>query len=154
MTPTDRRDQATELLDHLSACVQAQDPNALLEEALGGLMAFVGAARGFVLMQEPTGRPRVRAARALDRDTVRGDAFRRVRRIAEYVLGEGEPFVSASLAADSRFVGDEAPAPVDTSVLVLPLRRGDRVVGALYVDRPAEPDAAPLATLEMPLVQR
>jgi transcriptional regulator with GAF, ATPase, and Fis domain len=154
MTPTDHRDQATELLDHLGACVRAQDPNALLEEALAGLMAFVGAARGFVLMQEPTGRPRVRAARALDRETVRGDAFRRVRRIAEYVLGEGEPFVSASLAADSRFVGDESPAVVDTSVLVLPLRRGERVVGAVYVDRPADPDIAPLATLEMPLVQR
>ncbi len=152
--PPDRTDRTAELLTGMVPVLGAADPNALLDEALAAVIAFTAAERGFVLLREQSGRPRVRAARALDRDTVRGDGFRRVRRIAEYVLSEGESFLSTSLTDDPRFRGDESDLDAPRSVMVLPLHRGAGVAGAVYVDRRCDAPEGPLAAEDVPLAER
>lgn len=142
--------ERAERLEHLITLIKqmlaADEANGLFAGLLGCVSAFTAADRGFVLFAE-SGRPQVRAALALDRKTVRGEAFRRSRRIADHVLDTGERFVSPSLARDERFVDAGADAEAsgsdvaDRAVAVVPLRSGDRPVGAVYVDRPAADDA-------------
>ncbi|MCB9552979.1 MAG: GAF domain-containing protein [Myxococcales bacterium] len=128
-------------LEHLIALIKqmlaAEEQTGLFTGLLECVTAFADAERAFVLFSE-AGRPQVRAAHALDRKTVRSEAFRRIRRIADHVLEHGEAFLTASLARDDRFREEEYDDEgEDRAVTVVPLRNGERTVGVIYVDRPA-----------------
>ncbi|MEZ4435940.1 MAG: sigma-54-dependent Fis family transcriptional regulator [bacterium] len=139
MKLADRVERLEHLITLIKQMLAADEANGLFAGLLGCVSAFTAADRGFVLFSE-TGRPQVRAALALDRTTVRSEPFRRSRRIADHVLETGQPFISPSLARDDRFaeVADDGD---DRAVAVVPLRSGDRAVGAVYVDRPAGDEA-------------
>lgn len=111
------------------------DPARLRETALDAVIAFVDADQGFVLLREASGRPRVRAAVNLDRDTMRSERFKPLRQIAEQVLRRGEPFLSASLDADSRVQPADSLMDAARSVLALPMRVAQNVVGVIYTER-------------------
>lgn len=111
------------------------DPARLRETALEALIAFVNADQGFVLLREAGGRPRVRAAINLDRETMRSERFKPQRQIAEQVMRRGEPFLSASLDADSRVTPMDSLMDAARSVLALPMRVSQDVVGVVYAER-------------------
>ncbi len=129
-----RADRLTLLVAHIKEMLAGEDSSALFDGLLIGVVEHSAAERGFVLFSE-SGRPTIRAARALDQAVARSEPFRRVRRIADYVLRSGEPFLTASLKDDSRFREDEAHFEPDRAVMVLPLRTSERPVGVIYVDR-------------------
>lgn len=111
------------------------DPVRLRETALEAVIAFVDADQGFVLLREAGGRPRVRAAVNLDRETMRSERFKPLRQIAEQVLRRGEPFLSASLDADSRVNPADSLMDAARSVLALPMRVSQNVIGVIYTER-------------------
>lgn len=115
--------------------VSEDDPARVLEWALDGVIEFVGADQGFALLREPDGRPRVRAARNLDRETVRGPHFRPFREIADHVLRTGEPFVSGTVGVDDRVRPSESLHDLARTVTAVPLRSSEQVIGVLYMDR-------------------
>jgi DNA-binding NtrC family response regulator len=111
------------------------DPSRLLEAALESMTAFIDADQGFVLLREDGGRPRVRAAFNLDRETMRSDRFKPLRQIADQALRRGEPFLSAALNLDSRVTPADSLIDAARSVIAIPMRARQSVVGVVYAER-------------------
>jgi transcriptional regulator with GAF, ATPase, and Fis domain len=115
--------------------VAEEDVNRCLDLALEAALDFTDAHRGFVLTRESDG-VRVRAARNLDRQTVRSDHFRPSRQIADRVLIQGEAILSEYVPGDDRFSASESiSAAAVKSVLAIPIRSRDAVLGAIYLDK-------------------
>jgi len=112
-----------------------EEPARLLEVALEAAASFLDADHGFVLMRDADERPRVRAVLNMDIETVRAPHFKPLRRIADHALRHGEPFLSASLETDSRVSPESSLVDAVRSVLVVPVRARDTVLGVLYADR-------------------
>ncbi len=128
-----------------------EDTSRLLEVCLDAIVEYAGAGQGFVLLRDDEGRPRVRAAHNLDRETVRSSHFKPFRQVADYVLRTGEHFVG-NAGADAI----DAPAASIHErkhlVVALPLRSRETVMGVVYVDwvddgRPA-PDVEALRPMQ------
>lgn len=111
------------------------DPGRLLETALEAITAFIEADQGFVLLREDGGRPRVRAAFNLDRDTMRSERFKPLRQIADKVLRHGETFLTAALNLDSRVSPADSLIDAPRSVIAIPMRAHQSVVGVIYAER-------------------
>ena len=122
------------LLSQFKRLLSSKDEGRLLELALDGAVSYVEGDHGFILMRDGD-RPRVRAAHNLDRETLSSDRFRPIRKIADYVLGEAEPFLSASVGDDSRFAANESIYEVPRAVIAVPLRTPEQTLGVLYVDK-------------------
>lgn len=77
----------------------------------------------------------IRSARGLDDEVIKRTRVRVGERIAGYVAHQGEPLLIANLEHDPRFGGVRIPGQYNTSsLLCLPLRIGDRVVGVLNLN--------------------
>ncbi len=110
----------------------------LLELALESVVEFSGADRGFILLRETDGAVRVRAARNLDREMVRSERFRPSRAIADHVLTTGEAVLTNNALEDERFSASESLNEMAVkSVVAIPIRTREQVVGAIYLDRMA-----------------
>ena len=85
---------------------------------------------------------RVKAARNMDREPVKDAELKVSRSIARSVLESGKPVRSDDVSRDRRFQGlsGEQEAGM-SSVLCVPVRSGDKVLGAIYVDNRFEPNA-------------
>ena len=113
-----------------------QDIGRLLDLAMQSAIEFTDAERGFVLLREADGAVRVRAAQNLDRDTVRAQHFRLSRSIADRVMSNGEAILSQDVIADERFrESDSIHDTAAKSILAIPIRSRDRVVGVVYLDK-------------------
>lgn len=77
----------------------------------------------------------IKAARNMDREAVKAPELKVCRTIATSVLDSGRPFRTDDAAKDRRFQGLGTDEHLGMkSVLCVPVRNGDRVVGAIYVD--------------------
>jgi transcriptional regulator with GAF, ATPase, and Fis domain len=136
MEPSTRISRLERLLALNKLIVAEEDVGRLLELALEAAMSFIDADRGFVLLREPDGSVRVRAARNLDRDTVRSKHFGPSRHIADLVLRLGEAILSDNVAADERFAGSDSLTEMAVkAVMCIPIRSREQVVGAIYLDK-------------------
>ena len=122
------------LLGQFKRLVSAEGDGRLFELLLDAAIHYLEGDHGFILVREAD-RPRVRAAHNLDRATLSSERFRPIRKIADYVLGEAEPFLSASVGDDSRFSASESIYEVPRAVVAVPLRTPDQTLGVLYVDK-------------------
>jgi transcriptional regulator with GAF, ATPase, and Fis domain len=111
------------------------DPARLLEVALEAAVGFLDADHGFILVRDADERPRVRAMLNMDLEALKATHFKPLRRIADQVLRHGEPFLSASLDADSRVGPESSLVDASRSVLVVPIRAREAILGVLYADR-------------------
>ena len=85
---------------------------------------------------------RVKAARNMDREPVKDAELKVSRSIARSVLELGKPVRSDDVSTDRRFQGLGAGQETGmSSVLCVPVRSGDKVLGAIYVDNRFEPNA-------------
>jgi transcriptional regulator with GAF, ATPase, and Fis domain/pSer/pThr/pTyr-binding forkhead associated (FHA) protein len=95
----------------------------------------------------PKGEPelRVKAARTMDREPVKDPEVKVCRSIARIVLEAGKPVRSDDASKDRRFQGLIPASGRDQlttkSVLCTPVRSGERVLGAIYVDNRFEAKA-------------
>jgi transcriptional regulator with GAF, ATPase, and Fis domain len=115
------------------------DTRAVLESTMDAAVELTGAERGFLLLGPPAGETkaklRVAVARNVDREALGRAGMKFSRGIAERVLATGEPVLTAEAQSDDRFAGQRSVQAMGlVSVLSVPIRGRDGILGALYVD--------------------
>ena len=132
----------------------------LLRQIVDSAVALVGGERGFLLMTEkstsnetePVGITdlSVRVARSFDRSDIVIPRSRLSMGIASRVLEHGRPVLAVDAAHDDRFSGMASVEDLRLrSVMCLPVRIQDRVLGVLYVDNRLQHNAFSESDLEM-----
>jgi len=91
------------------------------------------AERGILFLRDADGSARPEVIRGADEATI-GSALAMSQRILAHALSSGEATLSDDARADQRFDSPSVAAYNIVSFMCVPLRRGDRVIGTLYVD--------------------
>jgi len=119
-------------------------------ELVDRAVAALRAERGFLVLVEDGGTRTTAAARLYDRTDLPGGEERLSTAVVERVLGSGEALHSLDAERDARF---EAAASAHDlglrSLLAVPVRRGDAVVGVLQVDHRMQSGAFESADVEL-----
>ncbi len=123
---------------HVEALTQAaqrlagqNDPDALLEDALDEALLLTGAERGFIVLQDGGGEPRVAAVRGAAPNAT----LRISRTVADRVLRTGELMAVADIVGREELNARKSILDLGLrSVLCTPIRSGGRQLGILYVD--------------------
>ncbi|MEM7165470.1 MAG: sigma 54-interacting transcriptional regulator [Planctomycetota bacterium] len=115
----------------------------LLDTILDTVLEITGAERGFLVLKEgENDELSVKAARNIDKESVKKAEVKVSHSISRHVLREGTPVLTGDARADRRT--REFPSVVDLrleSVLCVPLRIRGEVVGVIYVDNRFEVDS-------------
>ncbi len=120
--------------DLLAAILVRRDPRALLREVVDAAVDLLGAERGFCLLNVD-GEVEVFVARNLDKESVQGAEFKISRHIADRAAKQGIPLLTAQAARDPSLAGVASIEQKQIqSVCCVPLRVGERILGALYLD--------------------
>ena len=121
-----------EALTHAAQRLAASsDPVALLDEVLDQALQLTGAERGFILLNEGSGRPRVAAVRGADANAT----LHISRTIADGVLNTGEMVAIADIVGREQLSTQKSILDLGLrSVLCAPIRSGGKQLGILYVD--------------------
>jgi len=114
----------------------AMTTNAVLEETMDAAISLTGAERGFLLVRAEKGDAlRVTVARNVDRETLRHGNLKFSRTVAERVVQTGEPVIAFDAAFDPRFAKARSVHAMRLkSLLCVPIRSPDGILGAIYVD--------------------
>ena len=114
------------------------DLGRLLEYIIDSAILLTGAERGFLLMvdtEKSDGSLKVVIARNIDRENIRNKRYKVSYNIAEAVIESGEAALTTDAMADNRYSEYLSINHLKLrSVLCLPMMRGGKVLGALYVD--------------------
>ncbi|HEY6560817.1 MAG TPA: sigma 54-interacting transcriptional regulator, partial [Polyangiaceae bacterium] len=114
------------------------DVPAILELAMDSAIELTGAERGFLLLSQGARARRalqVAVARNLDRERLGKSHFKFSQDIAQRVLASGEPVLSIDASSDPRFESSVSIHAMRLrSVVCVPIRAHERVLGALYLD--------------------
>ena len=117
-----------------------QDMSAILniEDLLGHIIqsavSVIGAERGFLLLYED-GRLQVKMAKGVDKEELAGKAFEFSRSLIMEVERECRPILTTDAQADPRFHAQSSVILYGLrSILCVPLKRQDRLLGVLYLD--------------------
>lgn len=116
---------------------------ALLQLVVDLAVDATGAERGLIVVPDPAGGVReYTAANNLDPSDIGAPSFAVSRSIVERVLRDGEPLVTTDAQNDPNV--DEAPSIRSLhirSIICVPIRHKDGVVGVIYVDSRIRPDS-------------
>ena len=112
------------------------DPTGVLELAVDAAIEFTGAERGFVLVRnEGAASFDLLAPRNMGKQSLEGGEIAFSRGIAERVIASVEPVITVDAQEDARFVGQRSIHAMRLlSVMSVPVRGRDGVLGALYLD--------------------
>lgn len=134
MPPSDGRD-VWRLIEITRALNSTRDPDALLTLILDAAVDMTGSERGFILLKNASGSWDLALARDFDHETLK-DAERKVSHgIAEEVATSGTTVVTVDAQDDTRFSAFASVRGLRLrSILAVPLRARDRVIGTVYVD--------------------
>jgi putative nucleotidyltransferase with HDIG domain len=112
--------------------------NQVLEEVVDSLISLVHAERGFLVLLEEHGQPRVRIARGIDHVNLEEEAFFISRTIVQRVIASGEPVLTTNAREDPRF-GMEASIITFQlrSILCVPMKLKEKIIGVMFVDNRA-----------------
>jgi len=107
------------------------DPEALLEDALDEALLLTGAERGFILLNDGGGEPRVAAVRGAAANAT----LRISRTVADRVLRTGQMVAVADIVGSEELKACRSILDLGLrSVLCTPIRCGGQQLGILYVD--------------------
>ncbi len=113
------------------------DLTHLLEAVMDSVIELTGAQRGFLILVED-GKVRFQTARNFGRTQVDQPELKVSQTVVRAVIQSGRPMLTDNAAQDPRLQDAASVAALRlTSILVVPLRVQDRVLGAFYVDNPA-----------------
>ncbi|KAB2923002.1 MAG: GAF domain-containing protein [Bacteroidetes bacterium] len=133
---TEPKDNFNALYDITRTINSILEPDALLETVLSIAMTHLSAERGFVLLAEErseTGYAVVAETNFTSKGA--GSAFAASSSVVNSVLTSGEPVLSFDAMSDERFESSESIiAQRLRSIVCVPLRAGERITGALYLD--------------------
>ena len=106
----------------------------LLEHIIDTVVEVTGAERGFLLLRDGD-EARVSAARNMDRENVKDPQYKISEAIAKHVFETEKPLRSDTPATDKKLQSLlDGDLPELESVLCVPVRSKERVIGAVYVD--------------------
>jgi len=113
-----------------------RDSQRLLDLIVDSALDLTGAARGFIILFEGQAEE-FRAARNIDESTIRDPQFQVSHSVARRVAREGRPLLTANAIDDPRLAAATSITELQLlSILCVPLRSRERVLGAVYLDHP------------------
>jgi transcriptional regulator with GAF, ATPase, and Fis domain len=106
----------------------------LLELIMDAVIEMASAERGFLILREGEGLV-IKVARNFDRESIRKPEFKVSHGVAEEVLRTGKPVISADALNDPALPTAGSVADLKLrSLLCMPFRVRDRVLGCVYID--------------------
>ncbi|WP_437839211.1 sigma 54-interacting transcriptional regulator [Sorangium sp. So ce1153] len=121
-----------EVFRKLNSSVETAD---ILAMAMDAAIDLTAAERGFLLLEQPGGELRVTVARNVDREKVGRSHLKFSYSIAERAIATQEPVVTVDAQEDERFREHASVHAMRLrSVIAVPIRSPDGVLGALYLD--------------------
>ncbi|MHB1049676.1 MAG: sigma 54-interacting transcriptional regulator [Bacteroidota bacterium] len=112
------------------------EPNALLETVLGIAMKHLSAERGFVMLTDNNSETGYTVVAFTNFNSKKaGNEFAASSSVVKSVLDTGEPVLTFDAMSDERFESSVSiMAQKILSIICIPLRAGDRITGAVYLD--------------------
>ena len=110
----------------------------VLEEVMDSLISLMRAERGFLMLREPSGELEVRIARGIAHVNLDEEAFKVSQTIVRKVVASNAPVLTTNAQADPRFDAQMSIAAYQLrSILCVPLKLKDELIGVLYVENRA-----------------
>ena len=110
----------------------------VLEEVMDSLISLMHAERGFLMLRESNGELAVQIARGIAHINLDEEAFKVSKTIVRKVVDSGAPVLTTNAQADPRFDAQMSVAAYQLrSILCVPLKLKDELIGVLYVDNRA-----------------
>jgi len=116
---------------------QAQDMRALLDAIMDVATQTTGAERGFLILVDD-GKISFQTARNFRREEVKKPELKISSSLVRRVMKSGSPVLTDNATEDERFAEFQSVERLELkSIVSVPFRSGDSVMGALYLDNPA-----------------
>lgn len=110
----------------------------VLEEVMDSLISLMRAERGFLMLREPDGELVVRIARGIAHVNLDEETFKFSRSVVRRVVESNAPVLTTNAQADPRFDAQKSVAAFQLrSILCVPLKQKNELIGVLYVDNRA-----------------
>ncbi|HKG52924.1 MAG TPA: HD domain-containing phosphohydrolase [Anaerolineales bacterium] len=110
----------------------------VLEEVMDSLISLMHAERGFLMLRESNGEFAVQIARGIAHINLDEEAFKVSKTVVRKVVDSGAPVLTTNAQADPRFDAQMSVAAYQLrSILCVPLKLKDDLIGVLYVDNRA-----------------
>jgi len=140
-----------ELLYRLSQTFNSSlDLTEVLNRVIDEVIAKLHAERGFIMLIEPDGSQTFRVARGLDQQTIDKPQSQVSQSVVRQVALEGKPILTSDAQTDSRFNMRESIMLLGLrSVLCVPLKLKDKIMGVVYADNRFEAGIFTQADLEL-----
>lgn len=110
----------------------------VLEEVMDSLISLMHAERGFLMLRDSNGELAVQIARGIAHINLDEEAFKVSKTVVRKVVDSGAPVLTTNAQADPRFDAQMSVAAYQLrSILCVPLKLKDDLIGVLYVDNRA-----------------
>jgi putative nucleotidyltransferase with HDIG domain len=110
----------------------------VLEEVMDSLISLMHAERGFLMLRESNGELAVQIARGIAHINLDEEAFKVSKTVVRKVVESSAPVLTTNAQADPRFDAQMSVAAYQLrSILCVPLKLKDDLIGVLYVDNRA-----------------
>ena len=110
----------------------------VLEEVMDSLISLMHAERGFLMLRESNGEFAVQIARGIAHINLDEEAFKVSKTVVRKVVESSAPVLTTNAQADPRFDAQMSVAAYQLrSILCVPLKLKDDLIGVLYVDNRA-----------------
>ncbi len=124
------------LLGMVSRLIEAElDVDKILNLALGTALDVTGAGRGFVILIDEKGKMKHLAARDILNEEITSPEYQTSHTLVKEVISTGKPRLVADIAADESLRSAKSVTDLGLhSVLCVPIIRGERAIGVVYLD--------------------
>lgn len=111
------------------------DIQTVLQSVMDTIIRITGAERGFLMLREPDGTMSIQIARNWEQTSLHPSEFAISRTVIQRVLESGEAILTTNAQEDPRFgTQDSIIAYNLRSILCVPLKIKDEMIGAIYTD--------------------
>lgn len=134
-TPPPSGDRLALLYQLTQAFNSSLDLDEVLNRVMAEVISALHAERGFVMLKGPDDRLEFRVARGLEQNIIDDPQFQVSRSIVEQVAHSGQAVITSDAQADERFnIRHSVMFLGLRSILCVPLKMKDRVIGVIYAD--------------------
>jgi Nif-specific regulatory protein len=147
----DRAEHELDILERISQILgESTDLNEVFQRAMNVLSEQLDVVRAALMLRdEASDELRIRAAIGLSREQMQRGRYATGEGVVGQVMASGEPQVIPDPRQHEHFLNrtgsralDEGEEPGPVSFICVPVREGERLIGAMSVDRPAADEAA------------
>ncbi len=111
------------------------DSQVVLQNVMDTIIQLTHAERGFLMLRDERGELSTRIARNWEQGTIPNNEEQVSRTIVRRVMNDGKPVLTTNAKEDPRFVNQESVIAYNLrSILCVPLKVKDNIVGVIYTD--------------------